>query len=215
MPISDSDHELVRRIRANDQQAWQQLIDRYNGRLLAFVQRRIAQWHICEEIVQDTFIGFYNSLPNYDEKRGLQTYLFTIASHKVIDHLRKVGNQLDRQIVGDAKEELLDQQLDDHQRKASSIARDHEKQQLEEDALIRGLRNLLQSMREKGEYARIQVLELLFVRGWANRDVARFLDINEQQVANYRFAAVRKLAEQMRNANLSPEVFPELADTGD
>ena len=54
------------------------------------------------------------------------------------------------------------------------------------------------------------MLELLWVKGWANRDVAAFLGVGEQQVANYRFAAVKKLTEQIRDAGLSPDVFPEL-----
>ena len=52
--------------------------------------------------------------------------------------------------------------------------------------------------------------ELLLVKGWANRDVASLLGVSEQQVANYRFAAVKKLTEQIRDAGLPAEVFPEL-----
>jgi RNA polymerase sigma-70 factor (ECF subfamily) len=48
------------------------------------------------------------------------------------------------------------------------------------------------------------------VKGWQNRDVAAFLHISEQQVANYRFAAVKKLSELIRDAGLSADVFPEL-----
>ena len=56
------------------------------------------------------------------------------------------------------------------------------------------------------------MLELLLVKGWANRDVAKFLEIGEQQVANYRFAAMRKLAEHIRDAGLPADVFPELTE---
>jgi RNA polymerase sigma-70 factor (ECF subfamily) len=58
----------------------------------------------------------------------------------------------------------------------------------------------------------LKVLELLLVKGWANRDVAAFLDVTEQQVANYRFAAVKKLTEQIRDAGLPADVFPELQE---
>jgi RNA polymerase sigma-70 factor (ECF subfamily) len=57
---------------------------------------------------------------------------------------------------------------------------------------------------------RLKVLELLLVKGWANRDIAAFLQISEQQVANYRFAAVKKLSEHIRAAGLPADVFPEL-----
>ena len=69
---------------------------------------------------------------------------------------------------------------------------------------------MIRQWQEKGDYLRLKVLELLLVKGWANRDVAAFLEISEQQVANYRFAAVKKLTEQIRDAGLSADVFPEL-----
>jgi len=40
--------------------------------------------------------------------------------------------------------------------------------------------------------------------------VAKFLRISEQQVANIRFAAVKKIGEHVRATGLSPDVFPEL-----
>jgi RNA polymerase sigma-70 factor (ECF subfamily) len=69
---------------------------------------------------------------------------------------------------------------------------------------------MLRGLRERGENVRLKVLELLWVKGWANKDVASFLGVGEQQVANYRFAAVRKLSEMIRDAGLSADVFPEL-----
>jgi RNA polymerase sigma-70 factor (ECF subfamily) len=50
----------------------------------------------------------------------------------------------------------------------------------------------------------------LFVKGWPNKTVAEFLGVTEQQVANYRFAAVKKLHEHARGVGLPTEVFPEL-----
>ena len=59
------------------------------------------------------------------------------------------------------------------------------------------------------------MLELLFVKGWPNWQVAEFLRVSEQQVANYRFAAVKKLTESMRAADLPADVFPELQLPGE
>ena len=52
--------------------------------------------------------------------------------------------------------------------------------------------------------------ELLFVRGWANKDVAEELGISEQQVANYKFDFIARLRTLVRDQELSQEVFPEL-----
>src|SRR5438309_11978382 len=88
---SEGDRLLIQQIRQGDQRAWEDLIARYEGRLLAFVERRLRDRSASEDVVQETFIGFLNSLPNFDERRELQTYLFTIASHKLTDHLRRQG----------------------------------------------------------------------------------------------------------------------------
>src|SRR5258708_12400924 len=87
---SEGDRLLIQQIREGDQRAWENLIARYEGRLLAFVERRLRDRAASEDVIQETFIGFLNSLPNYDETRELQTYLFTITSHKLPDHLRRM-----------------------------------------------------------------------------------------------------------------------------
>src|SRR5579884_2858804 len=108
---SDSDRLLIQQIRQGDSRAWETLISRYEGRLLAFVQRRLRDRAASEDVVQETFVGFLNSLPNFDEKRELQTYLFTIASHKLTDHLRRTGRHPLR-CLAEGTDEMLDQQWD-------------------------------------------------------------------------------------------------------
>jgi RNA polymerase sigma-70 factor (ECF subfamily) len=205
---SESDRLLVQQIRQGDSRALETLIARYEGRLLAFVERRLRDHATSEDVVQETFIGFVNSLPNFDEHRELQTYLFTIASHKLTDHLRRSGRHPLRSL-SDSSGDLLNQQLDQHAG-ASSVARSAERRELETAAIVRCLGQMLRSWQEKGDFLRLKVLELLWVKGWANRDVAAFLKISEQQVANFRFAAVKKLTEQIRAAGLSADVFPQL-----
>ena len=205
---SEHDSLLIQQIRQGDPRAWETLIARYEGRLLAFVQRRLHDRSASEDVVQETFIGFLTSLPNFDDRRELQTYLFTIASHKLTDHLRRCGRH-PLQHVSEGPGDLLHQKLD-HQPAASSVARGHERQVLESTAITQALRHLLEGWREKNDHERIKILELLLVKGWANRDVAQFLQVSEQQVANIRFAAVKKISETVRAAGLPTDVFPEL-----
>jgi RNA polymerase sigma-70 factor (ECF subfamily) len=90
------------------------------------------------------------------------------------------------------------------------VARSQERRDLESEAVGRCLGQLLRQWQERGDYLRMKVLELLLVKGMANREVAALLRIGEQQVANYRFAAVKKLTEAIRDAGLPSDVFPEL-----
>ncbi|AMV29826.1 ECF RNA polymerase sigma-E factor [Gemmata sp. SH-PL17] len=112
---TESDRLLINRVRKNDQTAWAELDKRYRGRLTAYVRRRLKDHASVEDVVQETFIGFSNSLVNYDDKRDLQTWLFTIAAHKVTDQLRKMG-RLRYQSGTDTEDEAMGQAPDDRQR---------------------------------------------------------------------------------------------------
>jgi RNA polymerase sigma-70 factor (ECF subfamily) len=203
----ESDKLLVEQIRHGDPDAWSRLIDRYEGRLLAFARRRLSDRSQAEDVVQEAFVGFLNSLPNYDVDRDLQTYLFTIAAHKLTDHLRRSGRH-PLQNIPDGQEFF--EAKSDHRPRVSSLARSRERMHLEEGALGDALRAVVGSWRDAGDHLRVKVLELLFVAGWCNKDVAAALKIKDQQVANIRFAAVKKLSELVQAAGLPVEVFPGL-----
>src|SRR4051812_25036198 len=134
---SDTDRLLIQQIRDGDSRAWDQLIARYEGRLLAFVQRRLHDRAASEDVVQETFVGFLTSLPNFDERRELQTYLFTIASYKLTDHLRRQGRH-PLHMVSDTPGAPLHRELDSNPA-ASSVARSHERKSLETEAVARCL----------------------------------------------------------------------------
>ena len=127
------------------------------------------------------------------------------------DHLRRSGRR-PIQAGSDADEEQMGKAADERQRPASSLARSKERVDLESDAVTRALKEIVDGFRQKGEWVRVQVLELLFVKGWPNWRVAEFLKVSEQQVANYRFSAVRKLTEAMKAAGLPTDVFPDLKE---
>lgn len=208
---TESDRLLITRVRQNDQAAWAELDKRYRGRLTAYVRRRLKDHASVEDVVQETFIGFNNSLVNYDDKRDLQTWLFTIAAHKVTDQLRKMG-RLRYQTGTDSDEEVMVQSADDRQRVASSLARSAERREREEDALGQALRDLVRDFRAKGEWSKVMALELLYVKGWGNAEVAARLKRSEQDIANLKFQAKKRLHDALTAANLSPAVFPELQE---
>ena len=92
--IEATDQLLVSRVRDGEPEAWEELIGRFEGRLTAFVQSRIGNRTTSEDVVQETFLGFLTGLPNYDSKRTrLESWLFTIASHKLTDVLRRQGRR--------------------------------------------------------------------------------------------------------------------------
>lgn len=210
---SESDGLLISRIRGGEDDAWQELIDRFEGRLLAFVESRLRHRAASEDVVQETFIGFLTSLPNYDTTRPLESYLFSIAAHKLTDHLRREGRRPALPLAG-AGSSQGEWDLPGPQRPASSIARSGERRGLEETALVQALGQLLAHWRGRGDWEKVQCAELLFVVGIANKDAAVRLGISEQTVANYKFDFLAKLRSAVRQQGLPVDVFPELHDSG-
>ncbi len=209
---TESDRLLVQRIRSNDQKAWTEIDRRYRGRLTAYVRRRLKDHASVEDVVQETFIGFANSLVNYDDKRDLQTWLFTIAAHKVTDQLRRMGR---RPVTTgtDSEDEMVGHTADDRQRPASSLARSAEQREKEEESLGLALREMVRELVARSEYGKLMALELMYVKGWRNQDVATTLKMSEQDVANLRFQAKKRLRDRLTAAKLSPDIFPELQGT--
>lgn len=209
---SDIDQLLVERISQGDSEAWEELIARYEGRLLAFVESRLRNRSTSEDIVQEAFIGFLNSLPNYDRRRSLEGYLFSICAYKLTDQLRREGRRPAialSQATADSSNAPW-QIVSDKARGASTIARSVERKQLEEQALIESLRSQIQKWQERGDWTKLKCIELLFVVGLSNKEVAENLEITEQQVANFKFDFVTRTKSLIGRQDLNLEVFPDL-----
>jgi len=184
----EGNQELVEAVRRGDEAAWQELIDRYEGRLIAFANSRLNDRVLAEDVVQETFVGFLTSLPNFEEHRTpVESFLFRIAAYKITDVLRKSGRRPSTQTLADPVT------MTGPGRKASSLARSRERSDQQRAFLAEQLSDLIQTWKRAGQWERLKVCELLFVRGWANRQVAEFLQIDEQTVANHKQAVTSRL----------------------
>ncbi len=194
-----SDALLVQRIRQGDQDAWAQFVAEYEGRLLAFIEPRVPTVQDAEDIVQETLIGFLRSLPGYDTRRDLSSYLFAIAAHKLTDWLRRHGRRpWDSASSVDSSGRPLEE-FSGPGRTASTILRSREGHAQDEQRLAAALSQLVQRWKQQGQYDRLKCIELLFVRGWRNKDVAAALGLSEQQVANLKFQTIAQLKQLVGN----------------
>ena len=90
MTSSATDRELIKRIRAGDEKAWQECIRLYEGRLIAFVDSRLRDRAAAEDVVQETFLGFLTALPNFDETKKIQSFLFSKC--RLVQHTKQERN---------------------------------------------------------------------------------------------------------------------------
>ena len=201
MTVSSDDAQLLNGIRRGDPQAWEAFIRRYEGRLLSFVEVRLTDRSTAQDVVQETFLGFLTSLPNYDETTPLESFLFAIAAHKLTDALRRSGRRPTLPLLlpsdsGAGSEPVA------RTRKASSMARSSESHIAMERVVGDALRSLIQTWLSRGDFERLKCVELLFVLGWSNKDVAAELEISEQAVANHKSYVIQKLKSAAEQARL-------------
>ena len=199
--MSDDDASLLAGVRRGDPTAWEGLITRYEGRLLAFARSRLSDATAAEDVVQEAFLGFLISLPNYQDSTPLESFLFAITAHKLTDALRRAGrwpslSRVGMLDVGAANEPVS------RDRKVSSMARSRERRVGEYRVLTDCLKGLIHSWFSRGEFQRLECIELLFVLGWSNCDVAAKLGISEQTVANHKSFVVGKLKAAATAAKL-------------
>lgn len=206
------DAELIARVKAGDPQAWRRLIEQFEGRLVAYVNSRIQDRSSSEDIVQDAFIGFLNSLPNYDEQRSLESYLFSICAYKLTDHLRREGRRPSLQLRHLSSNETPENSWIGTGRVASSIARSAEQKKIEEQVIRQAICEQVDHWKTTKQWTKLKAIELTYVAGLGNQEVASLLAITEQQVANFKSDFQARLKSIIKRKDLDSIAFPELED---
>lgn len=94
---------LIECLLAGDERALRSYYKLHKSRLEAFVSRKIDNMKDVEEIVQDVFLASLDALRDFKYNCSLNTFLCSIASHKIIDFYRrqKVKNVVFSQLPED------------------------------------------------------------------------------------------------------------------
>jgi len=87
-----TDAELVRRCRAGDSAAWEQVVHEYSRRVYNLAYRFTGRHESAEDLTQEVFVRVYRSLEQYDPQAGdLANWLMRLARNLVIDDYRRRG----------------------------------------------------------------------------------------------------------------------------
>ena len=84
----ERDAELMLRVREGDTQSFAVLLEKYRGPVIHFLQRMILNQAVAEELAQEVFLRVYRSRANYEPTAKFTTWLFRIASHLALNHIR-------------------------------------------------------------------------------------------------------------------------------
>jgi RNA polymerase sigma-70 factor (ECF subfamily) len=84
----DAEAQLVARLRAGDDEAYEELVRRYSGRMLAIARRYLPGADDCADAVQDAFISAFQGIGSFAEQSRLWTWLHRIVVNACLMKLR-------------------------------------------------------------------------------------------------------------------------------
>jgi RNA polymerase sigma-70 factor, ECF subfamily len=80
--------ELVAALQAGDDDAFEQLVRRYGGRMLAVAQRLVGKGDDARDVVQDAFLSAFRAIDRFEGGAQLSTWLHRITVNAALMRLR-------------------------------------------------------------------------------------------------------------------------------
>ena len=87
--MTQNDAELIQQILQGDQDAFTSLVNKYQKGVHALVWRKIGDFHIAQEITQDTFLKAYQNLGDLKNHNLFAGWLYVIAARLCYDWHQK------------------------------------------------------------------------------------------------------------------------------
>ena len=175
--MSDDD-ALLARIRERDDTAFRTLFERYYARIFSFVERRLSDAGLSEEVTADVFFEVWRSAETFRGASKVSTWLFGIATFKCLEADRS-RRRRKRSAVIPTRDEVLQRAPDER----DTIG------QVEARSELRWIRGRVDGLPE----GQREVALLSLFEGRSNDEIARELGISAGTVKSRLSRARREL----------------------
>jgi RNA polymerase sigma-70 factor (ECF subfamily) len=88
MALRDPDIRLMLRVRDDDPEAFSELVELYQHRLVTVMHHLVGKTEEAEDLAQEVFLRVYRGRKKYRPRAKFSTWLFTIANHLALNALR-------------------------------------------------------------------------------------------------------------------------------
>lgn len=89
MASNETDVALMTRVKAGDEDAFRELIERYQRPVINVIYRAIGDAWEAEDLAQRVFVQVFRSASRYEPKAKFSTWLFTITHNTIRNEYRR------------------------------------------------------------------------------------------------------------------------------
>jgi RNA polymerase sigma-70 factor, ECF subfamily len=181
-----SDLAIVARVKAGDQEAFRDLVERHSRSVFRLAYRLTGHEHDAEDVVQDTFLKAYRQLRQFESRSSFATWLYRITVNCAHDLLRQRPRAGTRPSLDDETANLGASLADGSA--ASDPARELARRQI--DARVRAALAEL-TAQERAAFI------MRHYEGLSIDEIGRALDLGTSAAKHSVFRAVRKLRRSL------------------
>ena len=84
-----ADEELVLKSQQGDMHAFDELVERYHGKIYGLTYNMTSNREDAEDLTQEVFVKAFEALPRFRGKSSFYTWLYRIAVNKTINYRKK------------------------------------------------------------------------------------------------------------------------------
>ncbi len=88
-----TDAEVMLRVKAGDQSAFDYLVQKYRRPLVSFMYRMARNTAAAEDLAQEVFLRVYRSRQTYEASAKFTTWLYRIATNLAVNHARDTRHE--------------------------------------------------------------------------------------------------------------------------
>ena len=180
--------QLIRRILAGDDEAFSILMRRHQNGVHALIWRKIKDFHIAEEITQDTFIQVYKKLGTLEDPNRFEGWLYVIANRRCINWIKRNKakmNKLNMQSLEATRPEVVEEAFYIHH---ISHQREVENTKYRQNLAKRLLQQLPESERT--------VVTLYYLGNMQAKEISKFLGVSVNTIKSRLRRARKRLQDE-------------------
>jgi RNA polymerase sigma-70 factor (ECF subfamily) len=103
--VSEEDARILRGLRAGIEDAYEELINRYQQPVYSIVYRLLGSSTDACDVAQEVFLKIFRNVGHFQEKSSLRTWIFRIAVNEAHNHRRWFARHCKREVAIDNNED--------------------------------------------------------------------------------------------------------------